>query len=113
MTGTHYDSDDGNFGQRTQPVRFWLHVIGIYLLGLLAITVGFQTQIGDFLSSLLIRSRGGFNGHFKYYKRLLNSPAPTDQSNGALPQSVGCFWAQSAFRSEWIDSAFFQVSGSS
>jgi hypothetical protein len=53
MTGTHHDSDDGPVDQRTQPVRFWLHVIGVYLLGLLIIAVGFQTKAAGFLISLV------------------------------------------------------------
>jgi len=53
LRGTHHDSDDGPVDQRTQPVRFWLHVIGVYLLGLLTITIGFQTKTGAFLISLV------------------------------------------------------------
>jgi hypothetical protein len=53
MTGIHHDSDDGPVDQRTRPVRFWLHVISVYLLGLLTIAVGFQTKAAGFLIALV------------------------------------------------------------
>jgi len=55
MTGTHYDSDDGPVEQCTHPVQFWLHVVGVYLLGLLIIGVGFQTKAEGVLISLVNR----------------------------------------------------------
>jgi hypothetical protein len=53
MTGIHHDSDDSPVDQRTHPVRFWLHVVSVYLLGLLIIAVGFQTKTAGFLIALV------------------------------------------------------------
>jgi hypothetical protein len=55
ITGTHHDSDEGPVDQSAHPVRFYVHVIGIYLLGLLIIAVGFQTKAAGFVISLLNR----------------------------------------------------------
>ena len=55
MTGTHHDSDDGPIEQHAHPVQFWLHVVSVYLLGLLIIAVGFQTKAAGFVISLIDR----------------------------------------------------------
>jgi hypothetical protein len=55
MTGTHHDSDDGPVERHTHPLQFWLHVVSVYLLGILIIAVGFQTKAAGFLISLLSR----------------------------------------------------------
>jgi uncharacterized membrane protein YphA (DoxX/SURF4 family) len=54
VTVTHDDSD-GPIEQHSHPVRFWLHVISVYLLGLLIIAVGFQTKAAGVLISLINR----------------------------------------------------------
>ncbi len=53
MTGTHHDSDDGPVNRDKNPVQFWVHVIGVYLLGLLIMAVGFQTKAAASLISLI------------------------------------------------------------
>ena len=53
MTGTHHDSDDGAIEQHAHPVQFWLHVVSLYLLGLLIIAVGFQTKATRVVVSLI------------------------------------------------------------
>lgn len=55
VTGTHHDSDDGPVERHTHPVHFWLHVVSVYLLGLLIIAVGFQTKAAGFVISLVNR----------------------------------------------------------
>jgi uncharacterized membrane protein YphA (DoxX/SURF4 family) len=54
VTVTHDDSD-GPIEQHSHPVRFWLHVISVYLLGLLIIAVGFQTKAAGVVISLINR----------------------------------------------------------
>ena len=53
MTGTHHDSDDGPVERESHPVQFWIHIVGVYLVGLLIIAAGFQTGAAKAVSSFL------------------------------------------------------------
>ena len=40
--GTLYDADEGHIDQRTRPLAFWLSVVGMTLLGLFILGVGWR-----------------------------------------------------------------------
>lgn len=43
--GTLYDVDEGRIDQETRPLAFWLTVVGMILLGLFILGVGWQWPV--------------------------------------------------------------------